>query len=290
MPMESNAVTIRPATPADAAICGQICFSAFSAINALHGFPCDFPSVGFTTGILAMLFSHPSFYCVVAEKGGRIVGSNCLDERATVFGVGPITVDPIGQNSGVGRKLMEAVMERASARGAAGVRLVQATFHTRSLALYASLGFEVRELLCCMQGQSLQHDMPECFVRPATALDVDTCCALAVRNHGFDRRLELLDGISQGTAVVVERGGKITGYATSLAFFGHATSATNLDLMAMISSAESFGGPGILVPARDSVLFEWCLADGLRIVQPMTLMSTGLYQEPKGAWLPSISF
>jgi len=44
------------------------------------------------------------------------------------------------------------------------------------------------------------------------------------------------------------------------------------------------------VPARDSVLFEWCLADGLRIVQPMTLMSTGLYQEPKGAWLPSVSF
>ena len=61
-------------------------------------------------------------------------------------------------------------------------------------------------------------------------------------------------------------------------------------MAAQISSAESFGGPGILVPARDSVLFEWCLADGLRIVQPMTLMSTGLYQEPKGAWLPSISF
>jgi len=90
--------------------------------------------------------------------------------------------------------------------------------------------------------------------------------------------------------VVVERGCRITGYATSLAFFGHATAATNLDLMAMIASADSFGGPGIVVPARDSVLFEWCLADGLRIVQPMTLMSTGLYQEPKGAWLPSIMF
>ena len=290
MPLEMHEVLIRPATPADAAICGQISFDAFTSINARHGFPCDFPSVEVATAVQSMLFSHPSFYCIVAEVGGRIIGSNCLDERSTVFGVGPITIDPTVQNSGVGRRLMEAVMERASVRGAAGVRLVQATWHTRSLALYASLGFEVRELLCCMQGQSLQHDMPECTVRSASALDVDACSALAVRVHGFDRRRELEDGVVQRTAVVVERGGKITGYASSLAFFGHATATTNLDMMAMIASAEGFGGPGILVPARDSVLFEWCLADGLRIVQPMTLMSTGLYQEPKGAWLPSVSF
>ena len=32
------------------------------------------------------------------------------------------------------------------------------------------------------------------------------------------------------------------------------------------------------------------LANGLRVVQPMTLMSTGLYNEPAGAWLPSVLF
>ena len=290
MPMQNQEITIRRATPDDATICGPICFNAFSAITAQHGFPCDLPSVEAATHVMSSLFSHPSFYCIVAEQGGRILGSNCMDERATVFGVGPITIDPNTQNSGVGRKLMEKVMERASARSAAGVRLVQATFHTRSLALYASLGFEVRELLCCMQGQGLQHEMPECSIRPATTLDADACCNLAVRAHGFDRRAELADAIADGSAIVVERGGKITGYASAMAFFGHATAATNLDLMAMIASAPSLGGPGILVPARDSVLFEWCLADGLRIVQPMTLMTTGLYNQPVGAWLPSIYF
>ena len=63
------------------------------------------------------------------ENAGRIVGSNCLDERSTIAGVGPITVDPSAQNLGVGRKLMQAVMDRAVARGAAGTRLVQAAFH-----------------------------------------------------------------------------------------------------------------------------------------------------------------
>jgi hypothetical protein len=53
---------------------------------------------------------------------------------------------------------------------------------------------------------------------------------------------------------------------------------------------DSFGGPGILVPSQNSGLFRWCLANGLRVVQPLTLMSIGLYNEPAGAWLPSITF
>jgi hypothetical protein len=61
-------------------------------------------------------------------------------------------------------------------------------------------------------------------------------------------------------------------------------------MQALIASAESFGGSGILVPSRNSALLRWCLENGLRIVQPMTLMSTGLYNEPSGAWLPSILF
>lgn len=290
MPTGDQAVRIRAATPADAAICGQICFDAFSAINSRHGFPCDFPSAEAAVGVLSMLFSHPNFYCVVAESGGRIIGSNCLDERGSICGVGPITIDPGVQNSGVGRKLMEAVMERASVRKAAGVRLLQATFHMRSLALYASLGFEVRELLCCMQGKTLQREMPECTVRPANTADAEACNALAIRVHGFERRQELAEAVQHGTALVVVRGGKITGYASSLGFFGHATAISNLDLMAMITSQDGFGGPGILVPARDSLLLEWCLADGLRIVQPMTLMTTGLYNNPNGAWMPSVIY
>ena len=90
--------------------------------------------------------------------------------------------------------------------------------------------------------------------------------------------------------MVVERGGRITGYASALAFFGHSTAETNLDLQALIASAESFGGSGILLPMRNSALFRWCLAQGLRVVQPMTLMSMGLYNQPQGAWMPSITY
>src|SRR4051794_7672074 len=118
-------VIIRRATSDDAAICAPICFDAFGTINARHGFPSDFPSVEAPLAVLTGMFSHPDFYCVVAESGGRIVGSNCLDERADIAGVGPITVEPGVQNAGVGRKLMKAVLDRAQEKPAAGVRLIQ---------------------------------------------------------------------------------------------------------------------------------------------------------------------
>jgi predicted N-acetyltransferase YhbS len=283
-------VVIRTATPEDSPVCGQICYDAFSTINTAHGFPCDFPGPEASTGLLSMMFSSPGFYCVVAESDGRIMGSNVLAEQAVIQGVGPITIDPKAQNLGIGRKLMRAVMDRAKENGAAGVRLVQAAFHNRSLSLYASLGFDIREPLSCMQGRTLERSIPGCVVRPAEPRDAEACNALSRRIHGFDRGVELTQAIQQGTARVVERGGRVTGYTTHLGFFGHSTAEMNLDMQSLIASAESFAGPGILVPSRNNVLLRWCLANGLRVVQPMTLMSTGLYNDPAGAWLPSVMF
>lgn len=290
MPSKSEQVVIRAATPGDSAVCGQICYEAFATLSRKHGFPCDFPAPEVATGILSMLFSSPGFYCVVAENDGRVVGSNCLDERSMIAGIGPITIDPGVQNLGIGRKLMQAVMDRANERCPAGMRLVQAAYHNRSLALYADLGFDVREPLSCIQGRPRERNVPGCTVRPAHAADVGACNALSRRVHGFDRGTELAQAIQQNTAIVVERAGRVTGYATALALFGHATAESNVDLQALIVSVESFGGSGILLPSRNNELLRRCLGNGLHVVQPMTLMSIGLYNEPAGAWLPSILF
>lgn len=288
--VQESKVTVRTASVEDAPVCGQICYEAFFAISQRHGFPCDLPGPEVAIGLLSMFFASPDFYCVVAETDDRIVGSNCLDERSVISGVGPITIDPSAQNLGVGRKLMHAVMDRSRQQGAVGVRLVQAAFHNRSLSLYAGLGFDIREPLACMQGRIQQREASEDCVRLARSEDLGACNAVSLQVHGYARGTELSQSIERGTARVVERGSRITGYASDLAFFAHATAETNADLEALIASVESFGGPGILVPTRNSTLFRWCLANGLRVVQPMTLMTVGLYNEPSGVWLPSVTF
>ena len=241
--------------------------------------------------MLTMMFSHPGVYCVVAESDGRVIGSNCLDERDAIAGVGPITIDPKVQNRGVGRKLMDAVLDRARERNFAGVRLVQAAFHGRSMSLYTTLGFDIREPLVVLQGPAIKKSFDGFSVRAAELSDLEACNQVALRVHGHHRGAELADAIRWSTATVVERGGgRITGYASSVAFYGHAVAETNPDLQAIIAAADGFAGPGMLVPSRNSELFRWCLAHGLKVVEPMTLMSMGLYNEPKGAFLPSILY
>ena len=132
--------------------------------------------------------------------------------------------------------------------------------------------------------------VPGYTVRPATENDLDACTQVCRRVHGHDRRGELLDAIRQGTATVVEHGGRITGYATAVAFFGHAVGETNEELKALIGAASAFPGPGFLLPTRNGELLRWCLAHGLQVVQPMTLMSVGLYNEPAGAFLASVLY
>src|SRR5438067_11154099 len=100
LPCSAMDVTLRPGTAADAAECGRICYEAFHAIATAHGFPPDFASVEFAQSVIGFLLGHPGYFSVVAERDGRILGSNFLDERSSVAGVGPITVDPGVQNDG----------------------------------------------------------------------------------------------------------------------------------------------------------------------------------------------
>jgi predicted N-acetyltransferase YhbS len=281
---------LRLGTKADAAECGRIQYEAFKAIAEQHNFPPDFPSVEAARGVVAMLLSHPGFYSVVAELDGKIAGCNFLDERSVIAGIGPVSVDPPVMNGTIGRRLMQAVMDRAVERRAPGFRLLQMAWHYRSLALYTKLGFEIRETVSALQGPPLGLQIPGHEVRPARGEDVPACNRLCFRIHGHDRAGELADAVRERSATVVERLGRITGYATGIGWFHHAVGETNDDVKALIAAAPAIAGPGLLLPSRNGELFRWCLANRLRVVTQATLMTVGLYNEPLGAYLPSILY
>jgi len=283
-------ISFRPGKPDDAEVCGSICYQAFKAIADQHNFPPDFPDRETAVGLLSQLLSRQDIYSVVAERSGRVVGSNFLWENNPIAGVGPITVDPAGQNSTLGRQLMENVLQRARQRHFGGIRLLQSAYHNRSLSLYTKLGFDTREPLSNLQGPAIRREVPGHVVRQAIETDLGDCNKLCITVHGHDRGPELREAIEQGTATLVEHGGRITGYATMIGFFGHAVGASNKDIQALIGAATVFPGPGFMVPTRNGELLRWCLENGLRIVQPMTLMSVGLYNKPAGAFLPSIIY
>lgn len=291
-----HGLRLRPGVIDDAKEVGKIIFDAFSGIADRHGFPREFPTVDVGINVASYFLSNSGFYSVVAEdtdgNGNKVVGSNFLDERSNmVAGVGPITIDPNFQDKGVGRQLMRNVMERAGSKNYPAIRLIQAAYHNRSLALYTRLGFDVREPISTLQGKPISAVTPGRSVRVATESDLETCNAICRAVHGHDRNGELRDSIKQGIAKVVLHGDKITGYTSGLTYFNHSVGFTNDDLKAIIASAtDCYGGPGILIPTRNAELFRWCLDNGLRLIHQLTLMTVGMYNEPAGSYMPSILY
>jgi len=284
------AITVREAVHDDWEEAGRICYEAFATLADRHGFPHDFPTVAAAAEPIRWMIDHPRIFGVVAEEDGRVLGSNFMDERGTISAIGPISVDPSAQDRRVGRRLMEVALDRWRQSGAPGVRLLQISYHNRSLSLYARLGMDVRGAFAAMHGEPIREAMPGYDVRPATSDDEAACNALCFRVHGHARVGEVREAVESGDARVVERLGRITGYTTKVNYFFHSVAEANDDMRALICESRGYGTPGFLVPLANHDLFRWCLDHGLRVFFVTNMMTIGLYQEPEGAYLPSVGY
>ena len=287
------AVQLRPMEAADVERCGRICYEAFKNFAESHSFPPDFPTPESALQLSQALFARPDVFKVVAELDGRIIGSNYLWEYDAVRAVGPITVDTSVQSKGAGRKLMEAVIERG--KGSDGIRLVQDAFNSKSMSLYASLGFDVREPLVLIEGDP-KGDLPYGVeVRVAVEGDFAECAELCRKVHGFDRLNEFKSTMAFLKPFVALRGGRVTAYSSAPHFWAlnHAVAESEDDMRAVLTGAANLsnGQPlSLLLPTRQTDLFRWCLRKGMKVIKPMTLMTMGEYQEPRSTFLPSVGY
>jgi GNAT superfamily N-acetyltransferase len=288
-------ITIRPAMDADADECGRICYEGFRAVNERHGFPAIFPSAEIAARRVAGFIRHPAVFAIVAasDGDGRIVGFNFLSERDPIRAIGPIVIDPAVQERGIGRRLMEAALDRA--HGARGIRLLQEAYNVQSLSLYAALGFEARELFVVMAGAPTSTPPPPDWqIRPLTEADMQECASLHGRVHGYPRTNELRDALATGTPIVAIRGERVRAYMTSPANWlaNHGVGETEEDVRALLlGAARIMKDPlSFLLPIRRAALFRWCLARGLRTIRPMMLMTIGEYRDPQEVYFPSVLY
>lgn len=286
-------IAIRLATDNDVGACGRICYEGFRTVSERYGFPPTFPSVEVATQRVGRFIRHPSIFGVVAEANdAQIVGFNFLSERDPIRAVGPIVIDPAAQGHGVGRRLMEAVLERA--RGARGVRLLQDSFNVLSLSLYAAVGFDARENLVVLSGAPFNAPPSSWEIRSLTASDIAGCEALHESVHGYPRTNELRDALATGAPIVALRDGRMRAYmaAPTIWLANHGVAEDEEAMRALLLGAAQIAKQPIsfLMPVRRAALFRWCLTQGLRAIRPMTLMTIGEYREPQGSYFPSVLY
>jgi hypothetical protein len=189
---------------------------------------------------------------------------------------------------------MEAVVDHSS--GARSIRLLQDAHNPISLSLYASLGFDVKDIMVQLAGRPDGAGPTDAEVRPLRESDLDDCARLHHRVRGYERTRELHDALRAPTLAPVAcvRDGRVTAYASTFSPWqaAHGVAERDDDMRALISGAPAVGaGPlAFLFPVRQADLFRWCLRVGLRAIRPMTYMVIGEYDEPAGPWFPSVLY
>jgi GNAT superfamily N-acetyltransferase len=281
---------VRPG-PQDVSELGRICFEAFRHVSEGHGFERDFPDAETAAKVIGLILGLPGSFGVAARNDGRLVGSNFMLLTDGVAGLGPITVDPAYHGRGIGRRLMESALDYARQHGFERVRLLQDSFNTTSLSLYASLGFDVREPIGIMTAPPAAG--PDATVRPAGPDDLAVLGELGVRFYKVSRRNELAAWLGCGMAVLVrEMQGRVRGYLAP-GKVGHGVAETEADALALIGQVPRYAPPGMndfFCPLRNTALYRAALRAGCRLAKVMTLMTVGPYEEPAPVWLPSIAY
>lgn len=270
----------------DALACGEVCFRAFLALAERHDFPPFYPTLEHTISMIREKLTDLNFYAVVAESEGRIVGSSFLDERSEVAALGPVSVDPSVPSAQIRQMFLEDAIRRVEEMGHVGLRAVEESFDSGTITQAARLGFKTSEALGLMSGTISSFRFDGYAARAAKENDLNACKKISVEFLRYDRSSEILDAIRKTKASVVIRNGVVRGYTTGLNLTGHSVARTNDDLKALIATAGK-KHINFLLPVRNIELLEWCLENGFRLAMPVSLLTVGMYQVPKGAYLHS---
>jgi len=283
------ALAIRPAEARDVDAAGELNFIAFYRTALEHGVPPVVTTPAESRRYIRHLLEFDPLGGLVAEEDGELVGVAWIHPRGAVATIGPVAVDPRAQGHGIGRRLVERLIE-AAGRGVPQIRLVQEAYNTVSLGLYLRVGFRVVGPLLDLELPGTVTPVaprvpPGVTVRAATGEDRARVAARDARAFGAQRPQSVDLYLGRGRVLVAEAGTTLVGYAMGLGFasmgFLGSASADDPDTLQLLLRAlgAELAAPGrtlrTLVPAVDRRLVDALLGDGFRVFRACHYMVRG---------------
>ena len=179
-----------------------------------------------------------------AVRGKQIVGLGLLGVRGKRGWIGGMGVIPSFRGRGIGRRIMEYLLERARRLGLRDIQLEVITRNKPAFQLYRSLGFEVRRRLLVLSRESalLHPDSPassEVLIRSRSpSLLIDDLARLPGVPRPWQREeaaLRLVLKNLKGLEALHPEGGDRTGVCL------YATSSYHLGLFDLAAESEEVG-------------------------------------------------
>jgi len=285
--------TLTTVLPGQAEAVGTLVYEAFKEIAERHNFEPAFSTPQLAQLFVRLLVQTEGYGSYLLLDDGRPVACNFGDERDEVVGVGPVAVAVDRQGRGLGRRVMEALLERADRNGFRSVRLLQSAYNAQSFSLYHNLGFDVMDLFANVRGRPNDGQQPVDSVREYTPADLEACDALHRDVLSVSRRHDIESMAGLATPLVVEREGEVAGYLTRFpgeqTFITHGVARDEAALRDLIVGAGR-SAPGdlhLLISTSHAETLRWAMRQRFELLELDSYMVRGEYQPPLGAWVPS---
>ncbi len=165
---------------------------------------------GDRTAFLAWAVDATSCHLIVAEEGGRVLGTGAATAYGAVGWVGAIFVDMESRGHGIGRTLTRAVVEDLEGRGCRTLLLI-ASEHGRPL--YEREDFTVQTAHRRFAASGLADTGPDDRLRPFDREMLPAIRALDQEANGEDRT-SVLDALAapESTLVTIGDDGAVSGF------------------------------------------------------------------------------
>lgn len=254
--------------------------------------------------LLGQAFTDGFVGFVAVNKNGDIVGSNLVEMRDEIAGIGPISVKIDGQNTGAGRLLMKACMKAAAEKGMKTVRLHGIGNNNKSFSLYLDLGFD--PICTCGHYEGVcTAAAPAGFTcEPLSAKYVEACSKLHFNVCGVHRRNDIsaMIGTPFPNCVVLDAVGQVVAYSTGCFLSGHTVAESGDAFKQLVvfqskqvEAARGAGAPlpptTLFVPHESFELMRWLARNGFRLKRHVVQMGYGPHVEPaNGFYFPAIQY
>lgn len=191
-------ISLRPMTDADRAEVAELIYASINVWYGQHGYPPIFRGSPKVTEVFYDVYNDLTPGCnvvAVNPENGRLMGSCFYHPRPEHVSLGIMNVHPNYYGSGVGRKLLQHIIDFTEETPHRTLRLTQSAINIDSFSLYSRAGFVPRyayqDMFIAVPEGGLQDRPPRAAeVRPAMLDDIPAMAALERHVSGITRELD----------------------------------------------------------------------------------------------------
>ncbi len=306
--MSSSSMRLRSITPADRSEVADLIYASLNTWYRLHGMGQILHGGPKVTEVFYDVYNAIEPGCaVVAEhvETGRLMGSCFYHPRKHHVALGIMNVHPNYFGLGVGRALLQYVIDFTDQKGYKALRLTQSALNLDSFSLYNKAGFVPRcayqDMFIKVPADGMGQKVPGAkFVRDATLKDVPAMAALEMVVSGVSRVQDYRFCIENKvgfmhTSVYENARGGIDGFLMSsghaaLNMLGPGVCRTDAQAIALIQKELDVNRgrtPVFLVPVEREKIVRQMYAWGARNCELHFCQVRGEFQPFKGVNMPT---